>query len=66
MGAVLGRPDTIGIPNYFSEGLIYGDLIAVCVVTVVAMVFRFSALHVEKSEPTSRSRRLTLRSALFW
>jgi hypothetical protein len=65
MGAVLGRPDTIGIPNYFSEGLIYGDLIAVCVVTVVAMAFRFSALHVEKSQPTARNRRLTLRSALL-
>jgi hypothetical protein len=65
MGAALGRPDTIGIPNYFSEGLIYGDLIAVCVVTVIAMAFRFSALHVEKSEPTTRSRRLTPRSALL-
>lgn len=65
MGAALGRPDTIGIPNYFSEGLIYGDLIAVCVVTVVAMAFRFSALHVEKSEPAAQNRRLTLRSALL-
>jgi hypothetical protein len=65
MGAALGRPDTIGIPNYFSEGLIYGDLIAICVVTVVAMTFRFSALHVEKSEPTAQNRRLTLRSALL-
>jgi hypothetical protein len=65
MGAALGRPDTIGIPNYFSEGVIYGDLIAVCVVTVVAMAFRFSALHVEKSAPTAQNRRLTLRSALL-
>jgi hypothetical protein len=29
------------------------------------MAFRFSALHVEKSEPTAQNRRLTLRSALL-
>jgi hypothetical protein len=65
MGAPLGQPDTIGIPNYFSEGLIYGDLIAICVMTVLAMTFRFSALHIEKSEPAAQNRRLTLRSALL-
>jgi hypothetical protein len=65
MGAAMGRPDTIGIPNYFSEGLIYGDLIAISVITVIAMAFRFSSLHVEKSEPTAQYRRLTLRSALL-
>jgi hypothetical protein len=65
MGAALGKPDTIGIPNYFSEGLIYGDLIAICVMTVLAMTFRFSALHVEKSEPAAQNRRLTFRSALL-
>ncbi len=65
MGSAFGRPETLGIPNYFSGGLIYGDLIAICVMTVVAMAFRFSALHVEKSEPTAQNRRLTLRSALL-
>ena len=64
-GSALGRSDTLGVPNYFSEGFIYGDLIAVCVLMVVAMAFRFSALHVEKSEPTAQNRRLTLRSALL-
>jgi hypothetical protein len=65
MGAALGRSDTLGIPNYFSGGFIYGDLIAVCVLMVVAMAFRFSALHVERSGPTAPNRRLTLRSALL-
>ncbi len=65
MGAAMGRSDTIGIPNYFSGGFIYADLIAICVMTVIAMAFRFSALHVEKSEPTARYRRLTLRRALL-
>ena len=65
MGSALGRPDTLGVPNYFSGGLIYEDLIALCVVTVVAMAFRFSALHVENSEPTAQYRRLTIRRALL-
>ena len=65
IGAALGRSDTLGVPNYFSEGLIYGDLIAICVLMVVAMAFRFSALHVEKSGSTAQNRRLTLRSALL-
>jgi hypothetical protein len=65
MGSAFGRPDTLGIPNYFSEGFIYGDLIAIFVLMVVAMAFRFGSLHVEKSEPTAWSRRLTLRSALL-
>jgi hypothetical protein len=66
MGAALGRSDTFGVPNYFSEGLIYGDLIAIGVSMVIAMAFRFSSLHVEKSRPTAQSRsRLTLRRALL-
>ena len=36
-----------------------------CVMTVIAMAFRFSALHIEKSEPTATYRRLTLRRALL-
>jgi hypothetical protein len=66
MASALGRPDTLGIPNYFSGGFIYGDLIAVAVVTVIAMTLRFWSLRVEKSQPTEQSRSpLTLRRALL-
>ena len=65
LGAAFGRPDTIGVPNYFSAGRIYTDLLAIFVLMVVAMAFRFSALHVEKSVPMAQNRRLTLRSALL-
>jgi hypothetical protein len=27
LGAAFGRTDTLGVPNYFSSGLIYADLI---------------------------------------
>jgi len=66
MASALGKPDTLGIPNYFSGGLIYGDLIAVAVATVIAMALRFWSLRVEKSQPPERPRsRLTLRRALL-
>jgi hypothetical protein len=66
MASALGRPDTLGIPNYFSGGFIYGDLIAVAVAMVIAMTFRFWSLRVENSEPTEQPRsRLTLRRALL-
>jgi hypothetical protein len=65
MGSAFGRPDTLGVPNYFSRGVIYDDLISISVWMVLAMAFRFGSLHVEKSEPTAWSRRLTLRSALL-
>ena len=59
-------PDTLGIPNYFSEGLIYGDLIALCVMTLIAMAFRFLSLYVEKSGPAPATQgRMTLRRALL-
>jgi hypothetical protein len=64
MASALGRPDTLGIPNYFSGGFVYGDLIAVAVVTVIAMALRFWSLRVEESEPTQHPR-LTLRRALL-
>lgn len=64
LGSAFGRPDTLGIPNYFSGGFIYGDLVAVFVMMLLAMAFRFASLHVEKSEPTAH-RRLTLRRALL-
>jgi len=66
LSAAFGRPDTLGVPNYFSKGLIYGDLIAIAVLMVVAMAFRFSSLHVEQSEPTTQTQsRLTVRRALL-
>jgi hypothetical protein len=66
MSSALGRLDTLGIPNYFSGGFIYGDLIAVAVLMVVAMALRFWSLRVENSEPTEQPRsRLTLRRALL-
>jgi hypothetical protein len=66
MASALGRPDSLGIPDYFSGGFIYGDLIAVAAVTVVAMALRFWSLRVEKSEPAEQPRsRMTLRSVLL-
>lgn len=66
LDSALGRPDTLGIPNYFSQGLIYADLAAIFAWMVVAMAFRFSALHMEKSEPPAGTqRRMTLRRALL-
>jgi hypothetical protein len=66
MGSALGRPDTLGIPDYFSGGAIYSDLITVFVAMVIAMACRFWSLRVEESEPTAQSRsRLTLRRALL-
>jgi hypothetical protein len=66
MASALGRPDTLGIPDYFSGGFIYGDLIAVAVVTVIAMALRFWSLRVENSQPMEQPRsRLTVRRALL-
>jgi hypothetical protein len=66
MASALGRPDTLGIPDYFSGGFIYGDLIAVAAVTVIAMALRFWSLRVEKSQPAAQPRsHLTFRRALL-
>jgi hypothetical protein len=66
MGSALGRPDTLGIPDYFSGGVIYSDLITVFVAMVIAMACRFWSLRVEESDPTAQTRsRLNLRSALL-
>ncbi len=65
MASALGRPDTLGIPNYFSGGFIYGDLIAVAVVTVVAMALRFCSLRVEESPPQRPRSPLTFRKAFL-
>jgi hypothetical protein len=65
LGSAFGRPDTLGVPNYFSGGLIYGDIAAVAVMTVVAMAFRFGSLHVENSDAAAADRKLTFRQALL-
>lgn len=64
LGSALGRPDTLGIQDYFS-GAVYGDIIAVAIITVSAMAFRFGSLHVENSDAAMADRKLTLRRALL-
>jgi hypothetical protein len=66
LGAAFGRSDTIGIPNYFSGGLIYADLIGIVLYTLTAMVFRFWSLRAEESEAAAAPQgRMTLRRALL-
>jgi len=66
LGSAFGRTDTFGVPNYFSGGLIYADLLGISIWTVVAMGFRFWSLRVEKSQRTDPPpRRLTVRDALL-
>lgn len=66
LASAFGRSDTLGVPNYFSGGLIYADLLGIFVYTLVAMGFRFWALRVEEAEPTDApQRRMTLREALL-
>lgn len=66
LAGALGRADTLGIPNYFSGGKVYGDVISIAITMVFAMGFRFGALHVENSDAAAAARRLTLRRALLW
>ena len=49
LGAAFGRTDTIGVPNYFSGGLIYADLLGIFIYTVIAMGFRLWSLRAEES-----------------
>jgi hypothetical protein len=66
LGSAFGRTDTLGIPNYFSGGLIYADLIGIVLYTLIAMAFRFWSLRVEESAATAAPRdRMTLRRALL-
>jgi hypothetical protein len=66
LAAAFGRDDTLGIPNYFSGGLIYVDLLGIFIYTLIAMGFRFWALRVEESQPADApQRRITLRDALL-
>jgi hypothetical protein len=67
LGSALGREDTIGVPNYFSSGLIYADLLGIVLYTLIAMGFRFWALRAEETQSHDTSeRRMTLRDALLF
>lgn len=66
LASAFGREDTLGVPNYFSGGLIYADLFGIFVYTLIAMGFRFWALRVEEAEPADvPHRRVTLRNVLL-
>jgi hypothetical protein len=66
LGSAFGRTDTLGVPNYFSRGLIYADLLGIFIWTLVAMGFRFWSLRVEELQPEyAPARRMTLRDALL-
>ncbi|HEV7849793.1 MAG TPA: hypothetical protein VGP27_00320 [Mycobacterium sp.] len=66
LGSAFGRTDTLGVPNYFSGGLIYADLLGIVVYTLVAMAFRFWALRAEESlTADAPQRRMTVRDALL-
>lgn len=66
LGSAFGRSDTLGIPNYFSGGLIYTDLIGIVLYTLIAMGFRFWSLRAEESQATAApGGRMTLRRALL-
>jgi hypothetical protein len=65
LGSALGRPDTLGIRDYFSGGAVYGDIGAVAIMTLSAMAFRFGSLHIENSDAAIADRKLTFRRALL-
>jgi hypothetical protein len=66
LGSAFGREDTLGIPNYFSRGLIYDDLLGIFVWTLIAMGFRFWSLRAEETHSGDEpERRMTLRDALL-
>jgi hypothetical protein len=66
LASAFGRADTLGVPNYFSGGLIYADLLGIVVWTVIAMGFRFWSLRVEETQASDEpERRMTLRDALL-
>jgi hypothetical protein len=67
LASAFGRTDTLGVPNYFSGGLIYADLLGIFVYTLVAMAFRLWALRVEESQPADApQRRVTVRDAMLF
>lgn len=67
LGSAFGREDTIGVPNYFSGGLIYADLLGIVMYTVIAMGFRFWAQRSEESHLSDEPQQgMTLRDALLF
>ncbi len=65
LGAAFGRTDTIGVPNYFSGGLIYADLLGIFLYTLIAMGFRFWSLRAEEAQSDDSPRqRMTVRDAI--
>jgi hypothetical protein len=66
LASAFGRTDSLGIPNYFSDGQIYVDLLGIFVYTLVAMMFRFWSLRVEEARSAdSPHRRITLSNMLL-
>lgn len=65
LGSALGRADALGVPNYFSDGYIYADLLGIFLWTLVAMGFHFWSRRAEESRPEATPRRLTVRDALL-
>lgn len=66
LGSAFGRTDTLGVPNYFSGGMVYVDLLGIFMWTVVAMGFRSWSQRTEEAEPESGPpHRVTLRQALL-
>jgi hypothetical protein len=67
LGSAFGRTDTLGVPNYFSGGQFYTDLLGIFLYTLVAMGFRFWSLRVEASHTADEpEHRVTLRDALLF
>ncbi|WP_123025319.1 hypothetical protein [Mycolicibacterium stellerae] len=66
LAAAFGRTDTLGVPNYFSGGLIYADLLGIVLYTLIAMGFRFWSLRAEESRAPAPRDRMTIRRALLF
>ena len=66
LGSALGRADTLGVPNYFSGGMIYVDLLGIVIYALIAMAFRSWSLRAEESlSADAPQRRMTVRDALL-
>lgn len=66
LGAAFGRTDTLGVPNYFSGGLVFADLLGIFIWTIVAMGFRSWSLRAEEAHPDGPpARRRTVRDVLL-
>lgn len=65
LGSAFGRTDTLGVANYFSGGFVYGDVLGVAMMMLIALVFRFWSLHAENSDAAMADQRMTVRRALL-